>query len=267
MSIFPFCNQTVAVLTYRTMGDLADYLDALTNAPTIEDLWRLHLGKMATYGFDRLIYGFTRYRSGASLGDPQDWVVLTNQPASYMEPFIQDGLYFHAPMLRWALENHGACSWRWMAEHQTTLTASERKVVEFNIRQGVTAGYTISFRALSARSRGAIALTAPPGTDQAAVEEVWARHGRDILVMNNVAHLKILTLPYTGTRHLTKRQREVLEWVGDGKTTQDIAMLMGLTAATVEKHLRLAREALDVETTAQAVLKAAFQNQMFVLDQ
>jgi len=39
-----------------------------------------------------------------------------------------------------------------------------------------------------------------------------------------------------------------------------------LTPATVEKHLRLAREALDVETTAQAVLKAAFYNKMFVLE-
>lgn len=47
---------------------------------------------------------------------------------------------------------------------------------------------------------------------------------------------------------------------------QDIALLMGLTPATIEKHLRLAREALNVETTAQAVLKAALQNQMFVID-
>jgi len=84
--------------------------------------------------------------------------------------------------------------------------------------------------------------------------------------MNNVMHLKLLTLPYSGARQLTKRQREVLQWVGDGKTTQDIAVLLELTPATVEKHLRLAREALDVETTAQAVLKAAFYNQMFVLD-
>ena len=40
---------------------------------------------------------------------------------------------------------------------------------------------------------------------------------------------------------------------------------MGLTPATVEKHLRLARETMGVETTAQAVLKAAFQNQMFTI--
>ena len=84
--------------------------------------------------------------------------------------------------------------------------------------------------------------------------------------MNNVFHLKQLTLACSGARELTQRQREVLQWVGDGKTAQDIALLMGLTAATVEKHLRLAREALDVETTAQAVLKAAFYNQMFTID-
>ena len=251
-----------------TANTLTAYLDALTNAQTVEDFWRLHSAKMASFGFDRLIYGFTRYRSASSLGDPQDWVVLTNQPPEYMTPFVDEGLYFHAPMVKWALENDGACSWRWMEDMARAdgFTASERRVVEFNRKMGVLAGYTISFRSISARSKGAIALTARAGMTQDAVEQVWAQHGDEILVMNNVAHLKILTLPYSGARHLTKRQREVLEWVGDGKSTQDIAFLLGLTAATVEKHLRLAREALDVETTAQAVLKAAFYNQMFIIE-
>jgi LuxR family transcriptional regulator len=42
--------------------------------------------------------------------------------------------------------------------------------------------------------------------------------------------------------------------VCDGKTAQDIALLTVFSAATVEKYLGLAREALDVESTAQAVL-------------
>jgi LuxR family transcriptional regulator len=41
---------------------------------------------------------------------------------------------------------------------------------------------------------------------------------------------------------------------------------MGLTTATVEKHLRKAREALQVETTARAVMKASLQRQFFVFD-
>ena len=34
----------------------------------------------------------------------------------------------------------------------------------------------------------------------------------------------------------------------------------------MEKHLRLAREAPDVETAARAVLKAAFYKQMFTVE-
>lgn len=244
---------------------LSKHLIDLANVPSVEELWSLHTQKMAEYGFDRLIYGFTRYRSGGSIGDPLDWIVLTNHGPDYMKTWIDDGLYYHAPMLRWALENNGACSWRWMAV-PGNLTPEEQRVADFNRSMGVTAGYTISFRSVSERSKGAMALTAKEGMTQDAVEQIWLEHGEDILVLNNMAHLKLLTLPTQGQRQLTKRQREVLQWVGDGKTTQDIAVLLGLTAATIEKHLRLAREALDVETTAQAVLKAAFFNQMFVLD-
>ena len=250
------------------MTDLVKWLEMLTNASSVEELWKLHTDYMAVYGFDRIMYGFSRYLTTNSLGDPQDWVLLSTQTPEYMRVFFDEGLYYHAPMIKWALANDGACSWRWMMDMNRTenLTPSEKRVMEFNRKMGVTAGYTISFRSISERTKAAIALTAKAGTSQDAVEQTWARHGDEIIVMNNVMHLKLLTLPYSGDRQLTKRQREVLQWVGDGKTTQDIALLLGLTAATVEKYLRLAREALDVETTAQAVLKAAFYNQMFVLD-
>lgn len=246
-----------------------DYLIALTNADSIETLWAMHCARMAEYGFDRLLYGFTRFRTATSLGDPADFLMLTNHDAAYTDVFVGKRLYHHAPMVRWALENDGVCSWRVLREMQLSgaLTPQEKRVIEFNLSQGVQAGYSISFRSVSVRAKGAIALTAAAGTSQAQVDALWAEHGDDIVLMNNLVHLKILTLPYVpANQSLTRRQREALEWVGDGKTMADIAQIMGLTQATVEKHLRLAREALNVDTTAQAVLKAAFQNQMFKVD-
>lgn len=246
------------------------YLEAITDAPTLEQLWDMHTRKMAEYGYDRLFYGFTRYRTDTSLGDPGDFVILTNHEPEYATVFINEAMYSHAPMVRWALDNEGACSWGILAEKMMSaeMTPQERRVLDFNREFGVTAGYTISFKSVSQRSKGAIGLVAPKGVSQAEADRIWAEHGADLIVMNNVAHLKIITLPYNGPgRALTKRQREALEWVGDGKTMQDIALIMGLTPATVEKHLRLARESLSVETTAQAVLKASFHNQMYVIEQ
>ena len=248
---------------------LRDYLMRVANSKTMEELWEGHVAKMAEFGFDRLIYGFTRYRTANSLGDPSDFIILTNHTKEYTSVFLDEGHFFHAPMVHWALENEGAKSWKLLTEMERTktLSAPERRVLEFNRDMGVLAGYSVSFKSISARSKGAIALTARREIDQATIDAVWDVHGADITLMNNIVHLKILTLPYTApNRALTSRQREVLEWVGDGKTAQDIGLIMGLTAATVEKHLRLAREALAVDTTAQAVLKAAFANQMFVLD-
>lgn len=248
--------------------DLREYLNVITNVQSLEELWPVHTAQMENYGFDRLIYGFTRYRTETSLGDPDDFTILSNHCPEYLEGFLHQGLYHHAPMLNWALQNEGAGSWRQIYEKFDLgkLTSEQIKVVQFNLTFKVKSGYTISFKSISPRSKGAISLAARPEMSQEDIDRVWSEHGADIHLMNNVAHLKILTLPYSPpNRALTKRQREALEWVGDGKTTQDIAILMGLTSATVEKHLRLARESLFVETTAQAVLKAALLNQMFTM--
>ncbi|MFV0515500.1 MAG: LuxR family transcriptional regulator [Jhaorihella sp.] len=246
-----------------------DYMRFVTSAGSLEELWAAHVEQMAGYGFDRLIYGNTVYRAGTSLGDPDDFIILSNHCKEYLDGFLHSGLFHHAPMLRWALNNEGAASWRIIGQmmESRTMTDGERKVYEFNQRMGMKVGYTISFHSASYRSKGAISLAARPGMSQDQVDAIWDRMGADIVLMNNVAHLKILTLPYSPpNRGLTPRQREALEWVGDGKTTQDIALLMGLTPGTVEKHLRLAREALSVDTTAQAVLKAALHNQMYVME-
>jgi LuxR family transcriptional regulator len=249
--------------------ELRDTLIDLTNVARVEDVWARHCALMEGYGFDRLIYGFTRFLTPNSLGDPNDFVVLTNHTPAYRKGFVEGGLYRDAPMVRWALENEGHCSWRVLAEQITSGALSEkaRKVVEFNLAHKVNAGYTISFKSVSSRAKGAISLTARPELSQDDVDAVWAEHGHDIVLLNNIVHLKILTLPVPlQNQTLTPRQREALEWVGDGKTMQDIAQIMGLTQATIEKHLRLARETLNVETTAQAVAKAAFHNQMYILE-
>lgn len=250
------------------MNELVFTLTKITQAQSIEDLWDFFCSVMAQYGIDRVVYGFTRYHTGKSFGDPQDLLILSNLPQSYMEVFVDEGVFSHAPMVEWATNNDGACSWSLMRSmvHKEEMSPQREKVIQLNHKHGITTGYTVSFRSQSARARGAVGLIAQPGMTQDAMDDMWARHGGEIELIATVAHLKLTTLPQTDGRQLTDRQREVLEWVGDGKTTQDIAQIMGLTPATIEKHMRLARESMDVDTTAQAVLKAALQNQMYVLD-
>ncbi|MBT8154434.1 LuxR family transcriptional regulator [Epibacterium ulvae] len=248
--------------------DLVEFLAFVAGCRNLEHLWKAYQEKMAEYGFDRVLYGYTRHKVANSLGDPDDFLILSNHGQAYMEGFIRSGLYFHAPMVRWALENEGACSWSHIQALSDTGALDERalQVIEFNRKMAMTAGYTISFFSFSPRFKGAVSLAAADMT-QDQVDALWLAHGSDIELINNIVHLKILTLPYVQpNRSLTNRQREALQWVGDGKTTQDIATIMDLTTATIEKHLRLAREALAVDTSAQAVLKAAMSNQIYQME-
>ena len=245
---------------------ISDVLEAVLDADSAEAVWEIHTREMARYGFKRLLYGFSRFCTPEHLGCHDDIVILTNHCADYVSRFFHDGLYRDAPMLRWAQKNVGAMSWRWIRDRQDELSPAEQKVVALNTESGITAGYTISFDPLRTGAYGVISLAAAKGAPQEFADAIWEEHGREIHALNKVVHLKLVALPApVRGQPLTDRQREALEWVGTGKNLQDTAVLMGLKPVTVEKHLRLAREALNVETTAHAVLRASAQNQIFVV--
>lgn len=251
------------------MNDTLTYIEKLTQYTRLEELWDAHCEHMSKFGFDRIIYGYTNYRSGMTVGDTEDFFVLSNHAPEYLHKFIGDGLYFNGPMFEWTLNNSGAASWSHAARaaQDGVLSDAQLNVLAMNKTYGIEAGYTVSFPTVSSRTKGAVSLAARSDLSQKDVDAIWEQHGREIELINNVVHLKVQTLPYSNPeRELTSRQREVLEWVGDGKTIQDIALLIERTPATVEKHLRLARDAMNVETTAQALLKAAFMKQIYLLE-
>lgn len=58
---------------------------------------------------------------------------------------------------------------------------------------------------------------------------------------------------------LTPRQREVLQLIGEGKGTKEIATLLHVSVKTVEFHKTRLMEALDIHTTAELMRYAIIQ--------
>src|SRR2546421_80761 len=56
---------------------------------------------------------------------------------------------------------------------------------------------------------------------------------------------------------LNEREVETLTWVARGKTSAEIAQILGLTKRTVDFHIDNARIKLGAATRTQAVIKAA----------
>lgn len=250
---------------YR-MAEVLALLGRIAAAESIECVWDLVTTHFAPMGFRRVNYGLTRFRRQGSIGDPDDALYLSTNDAEYARHYFKGGFYAKTPIYRWLMRNSGVCTFRWVHEayDRGELAAEERAAVEFNARHGIMAGIAISFPEMTNRTKGAFGLTADPGMTHDDVDVVWEREGEGILAVANMMHMRIVALPAAQARRtLTARQREVLEWSADGKTVADIATILGVSNAVVEKHLRLAREALNVETTAQAVAKATLMNLIF----
>lgn len=247
-----------------------EHLHLLMQADTVDLVWRMHAAMMARFGFDRLLYAFTPFLVPGRPAELEDVLILSTHAPAYLEGYIGGGLYRHSMMLDWALQNSGPCSWsvRQRIAAERPLTPAQRRTMDFNRAMGVLAGYLVSFAPAGGRGRAVISLCARPGLEQTEVDAIWQCHNRPLTLLNDIMHLRLSTLPCAvWRRKLTRRQREALELSSEGRTTQQIATLMGVSLATAEKHLRLARDALGVDTTTQAVLKAAAMRQIFVAGQ
>lgn len=252
--------------TGGTLGEVLTLLAQIAEGRSVKEVWDLAASYFASHGFERCNYGFTRFRGHSNVGDPDDAMFLTTCDPSYAQFYFRNGFYARTPAFRWAQTNTGACTWTWVREAFLAgrLTPEEADTVRQNVAMGIVAGISISFPENSSRAKGAMGLIADSGLDAGSVDKIFAEKREEFMAIANMMHLRMIQLPYPSRRRaLTERQREALEWVADGKTSQDVALLMEVSAAMVEKHLRLAREALSVDTTAQAVAKAAMMNLIF----
>lgn len=248
------------------MSEVLSLLSRLAEGKSAAHVWDLAVTYFAGHGFQRCNYGFTRFHGERNVGDPDDALFMTTCDADYAHFYFRNGFFARTPAFRWAQANTGACTWSWVREAFLAghLSAEEADTVRQNAAMGIVAGISISFPETSSRAKGAMGLIADMGIDAAEVDRIFVEKRDEFLAVANMMHLRLIQLPFSIRRRpLTERQREALEWVADGKTTQDVALLMAVSAAMVEKHLRLAREALSVDTTTQAVAKAALMNLIF----
>jgi len=265
-----------SAIAYRLLTDrrnpveppdgLIGCLDAILRAPDIETVWALLRGAVESYGFDGVIYGYSPHSRGQDLGPQEEFLLLSTLDHGFLNTLVEQRYYRESITFNWALLNPGVASWSMTAEDaKMDGFVSSDAALQFFARFGMEAGCTIGFPTSSTRGWAVMALIARPGLTQDHVDEILAVHSKALFILATVAHRSMTALPYLGNgQTLTSRQREVLEWVADGKTVADIARILNLAQPTVEKHLKLARETLAVETTAHAVIKAAFLNQMFI---
>lgn len=179
-------------------------------------------------------------------------VQVTHGPPEWCEAAMGHGLADLDPWIRHAQAQ--ASPWLWAAATQTSPAAFWREAQRHGLRHGCT---------LPLRSEhgviGVLTYTRTEGTVTLAEFEAKAPALRGHSQRWHEAQLKrhLSHLFHRPDSRLSERERTILRWTADGKTSSEIAEILGLTKRTINFHVGKATLKLNATNKTQAALKAA----------
>lgn len=246
---------------FKVPVSMKDYIKAIVDSQDVANVRDTFLQATQEAGFAHAFYA-GRFSLGVPRSIVRDVpVTFNNLPSDLLAQ--NEGLYGinRDAWVEWVLQNDGdITASRLIAQVGADRTPS----LAMGARHGMHAVQLLSLRNIVKHSVGAIMLVPGRDLDDDHLARLWESRGGDMWLLARTVHMRVATLPRDhAATILTTRQREVLSWRSAGKTVSEIATILGITPATVEKHMRLAREALGVDTTPQAVLKAHVTDQLF----
>ncbi|WP_108500978.1 helix-turn-helix transcriptional regulator [Paracoccus indicus] len=240
---------------------MKDFIKAIVDSRDVAAVRDTFLTATRDAGFAHAFYAarFSLSVPPSIVRDPP--VTFNNLPGELLAQ--GEGLYgiSRDAWVEWVLQNDGdITATRLIAQVGAERTPS----LAMGARNGMRAVQLLSLRNIVKHSVGAIMLMPGLNAEEDDLARLWEQRSADMWLLARTLHMRVATLPREHpTLTLTTRQREVLSWRSAGKTVSEIGTILGITPATVEKHMRLAREALGVDTTPQAVLKAHVTDQLF----
>jgi len=196
-----------------------------------------------------LVDAFTRYGvSYVMAGIVPTPGLPARRHAGFVLTSTMRGYALHDPTVRRLCTSATPFEWSTVPPDTPMASRIMNEAGEFGIRAGIT----IPFVTLDGEP-GGISVSGDrieiDPAERVAVNLVATYAVGQLLLMNSRPSAQ-------APARLSPRERETLQWAAEGKTDVEIGMVMGITAAGVDYHLRSARAKLDTVNRAHTVAQA-----------
>lgn len=223
---------------------ICDFATALASAAGPEERKALFQRTAESYGVARFAYLNIGPRSAP-------WHLETTYPDAWIEHYIRSN-YAETDVV--AVEGRRSpvpFHWRTVLDRPGTPEAA-RRVFEEAAGHGIHDGISIPIHRPEGFASMNLAVT---GTDL--LRSPADRHALQLLSLyyhDAVEHE--LVRRWTDGIRLTAREREVLTWTAQGKTSWEVAQILHLAERTVVFHIENAKTKLGASTRSQALVRA-----------
>jgi LuxR family transcriptional regulator, quorum-sensing system regulator CinR len=197
---------------------------------------------------DHLVYHSSKLGASPS-ADP--YIRLT-YPASWIKRYLQMGYVDVDPVIREGFLRSLPFDW---SELKIT-SAAEAAFLSDALAHGV-GPHGLSIPVVSKHGHRALFSVSFSRSEQEWKDFKRTTQPAVVQIANRV-HRQVISEIFGEDRpHLTARELECLRWIGLGKDTSEIAIILDISPHTARDYLKSARFKLDAVTSAQAVAKAA----------
>lgn len=238
------------------MAQLADYsriafdlVDEFERARSVERVMGLLSAALRKFGFESFLV--------TGVPEPpqrlEPYILMNGWSEEWSSHYMKEDYYIDDPVAAWCRQTINPFEW---SEAEVDLQRRPRagEVMQTAADFGMKHGFLVPVL----RSSGFCACVSMAGEHP----DLEARAKRAIHLISLFAHARITLLQGTnavvqsGGPGLTKREREVLTWIAVGKTSWEIAKILGITERTVNWLVAQASRKLDAVTRTQAVVNA-----------
>ncbi|NUG02817.1 LuxR family transcriptional regulator AbaR [Acinetobacter oleivorans] len=200
-------------------------------------------------GFDYCAYGM---RSPLSIAEPKT-IMLNNYPEAWQKRYVKQQYVRVDPTVQHCMLSLQPLVW----SSQSANTQSQKDFWEEARSYGLNVGWAQSSRDFIG-TRGM--LTLARSADQLSEKEQKAQY-TNMFWLSQTVHSSIAKIVNETefaqfNLYLTNREKEVLRWTAEGKTSAEIAQILGVTERTVNFHLGNSMQKLNVNNKISAAIRA-----------
>lgn len=232
---------------------ILDTLQAVQSAPSVLKVAEI---------FRRFIdgYGYTSFMCAdpPRLDTQTGGVILfdTWQP-QWRHHYLSRGYSFRDPMVLELCRTVRPFTWEEVCERRR-YEPQDWKIVDEASEWNMHHGFVVPLLLTGGRVHTITMAGAKPRRDFQARAEIH--------LVSMYAHASALNLRRTQTppTPLTKRERQVLQLVADGKSDWEAGCVLGIAASTAHKHIENVKKRMGVSTRMQAVINAIRQGDISV---
>lgn len=225
------------------------FLDRLRTCTDATEIASAIVEEMKAFGFECLTC-WTLPPPGHS---PEEGVLLNTRPEEYIDRYVEQNYVERDPIIKHLRKATVPFSWG-DVKRTERLSRADRMIIdearEFKVHDGIVVPIiTIS---------GSIALFSPCGERPDLSPR--ARSAIEIMGIMTLQSLRRTNLHRLREdpeyKPLTRREREVMQWVAHGKSDDEIGEILSISSGTVLLHVEHAKRKLDAYKRTSAVIAA-----------